>query len=95
MNIKLTNIDIINLLIKFEYLREEIFIEILNSIQNIEAFRLEFKQVFYSKPFINSEKFIFYKELNLRSIKLEFSETKLIRLTITNTQTNKILLEIK
>ena len=95
MNIQLTDDDIINLLLKFEYLQESIFSELGFSIKHIDGFKNRFKTVFYSKPFVSSDTLSFDKSLNGRSITLKFSDTQLLYLKIMNAKTNQILLEIK
>lgn len=95
MNIKLTENDIINLLLRFEYLQKSVFDQIKFSILNLTEFKYKFKLKFYSKPFISYNVLSYNKCLNNRSIILKFSDTKLTYLKIMDIQTNKILLEIK
>jgi len=92
--VELTLFDIINLILRFEYLKNSSIV-MLNDYSDVlssEDFKIEFKNCFYSKPFIKHDKLNFRYENNDKCLILVFDDEKLKHLKIETN--NKILLEI-
>jgi hypothetical protein len=93
--INIKNSDIINLILRFDYLKEDSFVLLSGIICSIdiEEFKEDFKNNFYSKPFIKSDRYEF-EFFNIdRTMVLNFSKSKLEYLKISSE--NIILMEIK
>ena len=93
--INIKNSDIINLILRFDYLKEDSFVllsRIIGSI-DINEFKEDFRNRFYSKPLIISDKCEFEFFSIDRTMVLNFSKSKLEYLKISSE--NIILMEIK